>query len=94
MLQSIEGIYRDATIELLETPAEIKESRVIITFLNENGEKESANGSINLAELGISTGEAANLRASFATFAEDWDDPALDIYNDYDNAKSILDEQN
>lgn len=86
MLQSIEGIYRNGTIELLETPAEIKESRVIITFLNENGEKESAKGSISLAELGISKEAAAKQRAALATFAEDWDDPALDVYNDYDNA--------
>ncbi len=81
MLQSIEGIYRDGTIELLEIPSEVKESRVIITFLNENGEKKSTNEGISLAELGISKEEAANLRASFATFAEDWERPEMDIYD-------------
>lgn len=81
MLQSIEGIYRDGTIELSETPAEIKESRVIITFLNENGEKKSTKGNINLAERGISKEDAAKQRAAFATFAEDWERPEMDIYD-------------
>lgn len=33
MLQAVEGIYRNGTIELLETPHNINESRVLITFL-------------------------------------------------------------
>lgn len=33
MLQAIEGIYRNGRIELAEVPAEISESRVIVTFL-------------------------------------------------------------
>jgi len=34
MLQAVEGIYRNGTIELLETPTNINESRVLITFLS------------------------------------------------------------
>jgi hypothetical protein len=33
MLQSVEGIYKRGQIELLETPNNIEESQVIITFL-------------------------------------------------------------
>jgi hypothetical protein len=33
MPQAIEGIYRNGTIELLEIPQDIQESRVLITFL-------------------------------------------------------------
>lgn len=33
MLQSVEGIYRKGKIELLETPNNLEESTVIITFL-------------------------------------------------------------
>jgi hypothetical protein len=33
MLQSVEGIYKKGRIELLETPHNIEESSVIITFL-------------------------------------------------------------
>ena len=59
----------------------IKESRVIITFLNENGERKSTEGGVNLAERGISKEEAAKLRAAFSTFAEDWERPEMDAYD-------------
>ncbi len=32
-MQSIEGIYRNGRVELSETPKEVKEARVIVTFL-------------------------------------------------------------
>ena len=56
-------------------------AKVLVTFLE--------NGDIDLRTLGIDEREAAELKDKFATF-EDWNDPALDIYNDYDNAKSAL----
>ena len=34
MLKSVEGIYKDGTIELSELPSEISESPVIVTFLS------------------------------------------------------------
>ena len=45
------------------------------------------NNDIDLRTLEISKAEAGELREKFATF-EDWNDFALDIYNDYENAKS------
>src|SRR6266581_4870495 len=36
---------------------------------------------VDLREHGIDAEQAANLRASFATF-KDWSDPAMDIYDD------------
>lgn len=33
MLQSIEGIYKNGTIELAEKPISVEESQVIVTFL-------------------------------------------------------------
>lgn len=33
MLQAIEGVYRNGTVELAEVPTGISESRVIVTFL-------------------------------------------------------------
>ncbi len=79
---TIEGIYKDGKIELLETVSEVKQSKVLITFLESSD--------VDLRTLGISKEEASELREKFATF-EDWNDPALDVYNDYDNAKSALD---
>lgn len=94
MLQSVEGIYREGTIELLETPAEVQESRVIVTFLSnvKNAESDGEAKGVNLRCLSVSREETAELRHKFSTF-EDWNDPAMDIYDDYDAAKNALDEQ-
>jgi len=81
---TVEGIYKDGKIELLETVSEVKEAKVLVTFLE--------NSDINLKSLEINETQAKELREKFASF-EDWNDPALDIYNDYDNAKSALSEK-
>lgn len=74
MLQTVEGVYRDGRIELLETPpADVQEARVIVTFLTE--------GSVNLAERGIDETQAADLRARLNSFAEDWDRPEMGAYD-------------
>lgn len=82
---TVEGIYIDGKIELLEAVTDVKQAKVLVTFIE--------NSDINLRSLGIDEKQAGELREKFAAF-EDWNDPALDIYNDYDNAKSVLDEQN
>ena len=79
---TVEGIYKDGRIELLENVAEVKQAKVLITFLE--------NSDVDLRSLGINKQEASELREKFAAF-EDWNDPALDVYNDYDNAKSAFD---
>lgn len=80
---TVEGIYKDGKIELLEKVSDVGQAKVLITFLE--------TGDIDLKTLGISENEAGELRAKFAAF-EDWNDPALDVYNDYDNSKSALNE--
>jgi len=35
MMQAIEGIYHNGHIKLLETPKEIRQARVIVTFLDD-----------------------------------------------------------
>jgi hypothetical protein len=73
MLKSIEGIYRQGRIELLESPPANLEGKVIVTFLNA--------GSVDLAERGIDENHAADLRQRLKTFAEDWDRPEMDVYD-------------
>ncbi len=77
---TVEGIYKDGKIELLETVSEVKQAKVLITFLETSD--------VDLQTLGINREEASELREKFAAF-EDWNDPALDVYNDYDCAKSV-----
>ncbi len=77
MLASVEGVYRDGKIELAEIPNTIAEDTpVIVTFLT--------SGYVDLRERGIDESLAAELRARFATFAEDWDAPEMDIYDNYE----------
>jgi len=47
-------------------------------------------GNIDLREHGISKAQAAELRARLACFAEDWESPEMDIYDNYDAEKAKL----
>lgn len=74
MFASVEGVYRDGSIELTEVPTTITgDTPVIVTFLT--------SGYVDLRERDIDAGQAAELRAGFATFADDWDAPEMDRYD-------------
>ncbi len=82
MLTSIEGTYRNGQITLKEPPANLAdEVPVIVTFMSSSD--------IDLRAQGISHAQATELRAALSTF-EDWNEPEMDVYDDYDNAKSKL----
>jgi hypothetical protein len=86
MLPSVEGIYRNGRIELTELPDNVtEETRVIVTFIGSNIEAKG----IDLRSRGISQAEAEVLRSNFATFAEDWNHPDMDIYDDYNSANIL-----
>ena len=83
MLTTVEGIYRNGQVELVESPNNLLEgARVIVIFLETK--------TIDLASQGIDKAQAAILRTSLATFAEDWNSPEMTIYDDYDSAKAKL----
>jgi len=73
MSKTVEGIYRDGKVELLETPPDVEEARVVVTFVTED--------SVALAGRGISEEHAADLRARLRTFAEDWERPEMEAYS-------------
>ncbi len=74
MLQSVEGIYRDGKVELLETPDVTEGMRVIVTFV-------PMPISVDLSSRGIDREQAADLRSRLQSFAEDWDRPDMDAYD-------------
>ena len=83
MMTSVEGIYRHGKVELAEAPKNVSdETPVIVTFLN--------GGPVDLRERGIDKNQAAELRSRLATFAQDWETPEMDAYDNYDAAKSRL----
>jgi hypothetical protein len=80
MSKTIEGIYSKGKVELTEKPDAIPDqTRVMVTFLEPHD--------IDLEARGINEEQAAELRARLATFAEEWDSPEMDAYDDYDNAQ-------
>ena len=75
MLKSIEGVYRDGKVELVEPPPEGVAGRVIVTFIS------SPATAVDLAERGVNPEQAADLRHRLTTFAEDWQRPEMDAYD-------------
>jgi hypothetical protein len=75
MARSVEGVYRNGKIELMESIAEVEGSRVIVTWVG-------TAGSVDLRERGIGEPEAADLRRRLAPFAEDWDRPEMAAYDE------------
>lgn len=77
MLKSVEGVYRDGRVELLEPAPLAGEARVIVTFLPPGG-----GGPVDLRGRGIDESQAADLRARLRPFAEDWGRPEMDVYDE------------
>lgn len=71
MLQSIKGVYKDGAIKLAETPENIEETQVIITFLE--AEPKIAK---QIIYFGMFTGAKQSDRGNFkiAEFCGDFDD--------------------
>jgi len=83
MLKSAEGVYREGKIELAELPDGLcEETRVIVTFLERSR--------IDLRERGIDEAQAAELQAKLGAFAEEWNSPEMEIYDQYDAVKTQL----
>ena len=83
MFTSVQGVFRNGKIELLEQPENVQEeTQVIVTFLHKD--------EVDLRAHGIDQAQAEELRGRLSSFAEDWNVPEMDVYDDYDAAKSIL----
>src|ERR1035437_1912689 len=74
MVKSVEGIYRNGKVELLESLAEAEGSRVVVTWVHPAGP-------VNLRDRGIDESQAVDLRRRLAPFAEDWDRPEMAAYD-------------
>lgn len=80
MLKTFEGIYRNGIIELSEKPdANHEGMEVIVTFLDKRNKTSQLQS--------LDKKKAAELRARLSRFIEDWDNPEMDIYNNYDDRK-------
>ena len=75
MVKSVEGVYRNGKVELVEPIAEAEGSRVIVTWVQPAS-------LVDLRERGIDESQAADLRRRLAPFAEDWDRPEMNAYDE------------
>ena len=83
MFKSVEGVYRNGKIELTELPEDVgDETHVIVTFLGTRD--------IDLRARGIDAAQAAELRTSLGSFAEEWNSPEMTLYDNYDAARTKL----
>ena len=79
MLKSIEGTYKEGRVSLLETPEDLKEARVIVTFLSDiPNDTRPPN---LLSDYGIDEAQAADLRGRLRSVEEDWNRPDMEGYN-------------
>ncbi len=83
MLTTVEGVYRDGRVELAESPPDVSDGTpVIVVFLTPS--------LVDLRARGIDERQARELRARLASFAEEWESPEMNVYDDYDSAKANL----
>lgn len=79
MLKSVEGTYKEGRVSLSETPEDLKEARVIVTFLSDtSADRRPPN---LLSDYGIDEAQAADLRGRLRSFEEDWNRPDMDAYD-------------
>lgn len=79
MIQAVEGVFRNGKVELLEMPHDIREARVIVTFLP--GDVAPEGGPSFTPE------ELADLRGKMAAWEEDWNAPGMEAYDDYETRR-------
>jgi hypothetical protein len=75
MVKSVEGIYRNGKVEVVEPLAAAEGSRVIVTWVHPADP-------IDLHERGMDESQSADLRRRLAPFAEDWDRPEMAAYDE------------
>ena len=78
MIQTVEGIFRNGRVELLEAPQDVQEARVIVTFL-----PVVAPG----GEPTFTPEEFAELRGKLAAWEDDWHAPGMEAYDDYETRR-------
>jgi hypothetical protein len=70
VVKSVEGIYRNGKVEVVEPLAAAEGSRVIVAWVHPAEP-------VDLRERGVDESQAADLRQRLTPFSEDWDRPEM-----------------
>lgn len=76
MIQTVEVVFHNGKVELLEEPDNIEEARVIVTFLPPALGPEGGPS--------FTPAEVADLRGKLAAWEQDWNAPGMEAYDDYE----------
>lgn len=76
MIQTVEGIFRNGKVELLEIPEHIEEARVLVSFLPTSTGPDGGPS--------FTADEIADLRGKLAAWEDDWNAPGMEAYDDYE----------
>lgn len=76
LIQQLEAIARREN----RTPADLL-SEMLDQRIPSTGHP-TTQGPLTIADLGWTPEQAAAIRAQLAAFADDWDDPAMDVYDE------------
>ncbi len=74
MVKSVEGVYRNGKVDLMEPLDEAEGSRVVVTWVSP--------ASVDLRGRGIDEAQTAHLRRRLGPFEEDWDRPEMNAYDE------------
>lgn len=74
-------VSQDGILTLENLPLQAGETIEVIILVRPEVRPHSA---ITLESRGIDQAQAADLRARLSTFADDWESPEMDIYDDYE----------
>ena len=74
MVKSVEGVYRNGRVELIEPLHEAEGSRVIVTWVSASP--------IDLRERGIDRVPGGRSPPTIGHVAEDWDRPEMAAYDE------------
>lgn len=75
MVKSVERIYRNGKVEVVEPLAAAEGSRVIVTWAHPAEP-------VDLRERGVDESQADDLRRRMTPFAEEWDRPEMAAYDE------------
>jgi hypothetical protein len=73
MYKTIPGTYRSGVVHLAESPPDLPESPVLVTFLKTEA------GQANVPAL--TPEQTAELRGKLAAWEEDWNAPGMEAYD-------------
>ncbi|MBP6822483.1 MAG: hypothetical protein KA368_13120 [Acidobacteria bacterium] len=71
---TVEGVYSNGRVEFSTIPPSVNQTKVLVTFIELN--------EIDLATRGINEEQAADLSARLSAFAEEWNRPEMDVYDE------------